>query len=395
MTRVGTLFPSLLLAFGATGQDPEPAPSIATEIATLIERTNALESFRCVWLGHEGRQRLEFTYKAPSAGAVRWVDPEAGTVSKGTELRFDGERIAFRDEQGTWRSCGLPYTPALALLDELFPGTHALGPGIDFCLGGTTDLYCDARFHPQGRDALLAWLVTMQAEVETVVREGDALVWTIGTCELRVGCDSGFPRRITVRAPTRTLTLELAECTTDEDVTLLALPEDVEPASEEDTPRLLLGLWSLPSTVRSEAFERLDTLLGAGLEWDSRTRADWEAFLVALHGAEIEYRLNGWIKDLLGYINDSLRRARATLEQSDTPEVRATLATHFDELEQGLAPGFEQAPAIYLEHLEELEDPRAELLEVEREVVLRLHDERVRQPILAYLAEQRTELLGQ
>lgn len=389
MTRA--LLPCLLLALGTPRQESEqPEQSVAEEIAALIESTNALDSFHCVWLGEEEGQRLELAYEAPEKGRVSFVTPE-----KVQERCFDEERLYFRDEDERWRACELPRSEPRAKLDELFPTGQRLGPGFEFFLGGEVGLACLASFQPGGRDALLAWLGLMEHESAMVVREDDVLVWTIKNCELRIARDSGFPRQITVRAEERSISLTLEQCSLDEEAPV-APPEDAEPAAEDDIERMLLGMWALPSLVRSDAFARVGAQLEAEtLEWNARTRADWHELQVALHGQNIEWALVEWMKELLEYIDEAVLWARATLEESDTPEVRAALATHFDELEQGLAPGFEQAPANYLASLQELEDARDELLEAERETILRLHDEQVTQPILEYLAEEREALLGE
>jgi hypothetical protein len=236
----------------------------------------------------------------------------------------------------------------------------------------------------------------MEGEPEKVAREEDVLVWTIANCELRVARDSGFPRQITVRTPERTVALRLVECTTDEPVADLAPPEDVEPAAEDDFQCMVVQMWGMPSVVRGDAFARVEHLLAFDeRKWDARTRADWDEFLVVLHSQDIQWVLLEWVKELLDYINEALVLVRTALEQSDTPEARAKLAEYLNELEEGLAPGFEEAPANYLASLEQVEDVRDELLEAEREAVLRLHDELVTQPILAYLAEGRQTILGE
>lgn len=385
MSRVLLLLACQWLAFGPHRQEPESkeGPTLAEELAELIERTNALDSFHCVWRGELEGHALELAYEAPHKGRMKTVTPEGVT-----EHCFDEKGLYFRTDEQAWRYCEIPRSEGRETLDELFPIELPLGPGFELRFDSMPS------FHAGGREALLWWLRWMKRECASVSREGDELVLTWDFGEVRVARDSGFPRQFTLQVEEEPITFEMVQCSLDEEV-LTTLPEDFEPSTRDDMERAMIEMQFYPSFVRSEAFERVGARLAAKtLEWNGRTRADWDEFLVVQHDPEIQTAHLEWFKELLEYIKDSIARARATLEQSDTPEVRAALASYFDELEQELERGFEQASEVYLAGLSELEYARPELLEAERETILRLHDELISQPILEFLGEARETLLG-
>lgn len=376
---------SLLLILEGPAQEPEPAPepTLAEELSALIERTNELETFHAVWRGPTEEYSLEMAYAAPDEGCLKLVRPGGFE-----EQCFDASGLYFRTAEQSWLHCELPYSEARERLDELFPTHLPLGPGFEF-------QFSSVHFRADGRAVLFWWLGWLKDECESVERQGDVLVATWDAGEAHVARDSGLPRRLTLPVEGEAITFELVQHSFDEKV-VVTLPEDHEPAPFEDDHRAVIEVQYLDPVVRTAGFERVGALLASRkLTWDSSARSDWETCLVAIHNQQIQWMQLGWMKDLLAYVNEHLARVRATLERSDTPEVRAALAEYLDELERVMMPAFEEAPTAYLSEMFELTDPPEELLEAERDVVARLHDELITQPVLQYLREGREEILGQ
>lgn len=116
-----------------------------------------------------------------------------------------------------------------------------------------------------------------------------------------------------------------------------------------------------------------------------------------LHHARIEQRWKEWGGQLRESVDERVNWARLELAQDDSAERRPPFKEYFAASEAQLENGFASALEMYLGELHEPDGdgPLDGVLEAEREVVGRLHEELVSAPLLAYLREQVEALIGE
>jgi len=377
----------------------EVEPSIAEEVAALIEKTSALHAFHLV-LANSDEATLELAYREPWDARLTLK-----SSLRSDDICLDERRYHRTEPEGdSWRYFDLPHTSFREALDQLFPLGKRLGGGGVFELHGELHdedgFGCDISFDLSGRDSPFGWFARMQEDLAHVTRDGNELLWTDGALELHLSRATGLPQEIVVAQEGLELDLRLQTCRTDEEAAdldeLLAAPEEGE---LDELFTEYLALMSGPQALRQDGFERVEAQLRAGKRaWDTDTRDDWDSFLTVLHGAAIEQRWHEWTEQLRADIDEGAEWAHQELEKQDTSERRARLAKFRDGLEQVLDDGFDSARETYLSELLELSsepaEQREELLDLERQVIERMHEERIADPVRAYLTKQFDAALG-
>lgn len=383
----------------------EPEPSVAEELEALIAKTNALTSFHLVFQGSyedgDGGAAsedalMELVYREPWSARLTMHSPEGDA-----DLLVEKSRMYFSSSgengDGGWRVMELPSSPVREALDELFPRAYALGPGPVFTMRGGKGFDLSISFSLSGRTAVFSWLVSMKHDLEHVRREGEELVWSPGTPELRLSRNTGFPTAISASKEGKKFEFRLRDSTTDTNVDELLRPPE-QATADEDGVAALASLNSV-GALREQGFERLTQALDAGERaWDAGTRADWVSFLGVLHTQALLERNASWLEGLRESIDETAAWARATLEQEDTAERRAAIQEFLEDYERKLDEGFAKSLELDFTALPEMRSkrllPRQELFDVEREVIERLHGELVSAPIHAYFDEQLEAVLG-
>jgi hypothetical protein len=383
----------------------EPEPSVAEELEALIAKTNALTSFHLVFQGCDNGDGgaasedalMEFVYREPWSARCTMHSPEGGVdvLVEKSRMYFSSSGEGYGD--GDWRVTDQPSSPVREALDELFPRAYALGPGPVFTIRGGKGFDLSISFSLSGRTAVFSWLVSMKHDLEHVRREGEELAWSAGALELRLSRDTGFPTAISASKEGKKFEFRLRDSTTDTNVDELLRPPE-QATTDEDGVAAFASLNSA-GALREAGFERLTQALDAGKRaWDAGTRADWGSFLGVLHTQALLDRNASWLEDLRESIDETAAWARATLEQGDTAERRATIQEFLEDYERKLDKGFAKSLELDFTALPEMRSkmlmPRQELFDVEREVIERLHGELVSAPIHAYFDEQLEAVLG-
>ena len=168
--RALLLLVSLTLLRAPLLQEPATTTTVADEIAALIEKTNALESFHAIYdmtRSEEkgGAMTLEFAYRAPDLGVARVHGSEMDV-----EVWMLGTDFYVRQGE-TWKRTSLEPPPFIALLDESFPSReHALGPGVTLMFrvwrdaSNSGSLQITFADFGAGRTSVLGWLSFMKAK---------------------------------------------------------------------------------------------------------------------------------------------------------------------------------------------------------------------------------------
>jgi hypothetical protein len=377
---------------------PRQESSIAVEIGALIEKTNALEGFRAVYrLESEGEEdeecELELVYAAPDGASVN----VRGIPGKAMTVCILGSRYYMQVDEGQpWQTFEMEDIRAVGLLEEAFPAEDALDPGVSWSMDLRTKFSISVQLWHYGRPSVLAWLERMRKDDENVVVDGEHLVWKGASFRCAVSRESGFPEQVSVDSDGERKVATLS---------LLQLEGDVDPPlrppdgahSAVDDPDLgrkfeaaALGL------LREGAFRRAQRGLESGtLVWSARTRALWEEFLEALHRDMIDLRWRDWIASLDEKTDELVAKLQERLNEQETPERRAQIDEFVSKSEASLSELLDGAAGKYVEGLPPFgSEPREELIEVERAVIERLHEELVSKPVLAYFREQVEEVLG-
>jgi hypothetical protein len=363
------------------------------ELATLIETTNQLETFHLVYevtTGGEEPTILEFIYSAPDRMRMRW------SGEGNPDFWVEGMQFFLSAGDGDhsgWNRLPFPEPPStMALLDDLFPPSGALGQGayidMGFAYNSETDK-TDFRFSiacDTARTTLLGWLREARSSPRELSIDEQEIVCTGERHSFSVSRWNGILERVSiVSAAGESLEWRLKECflnqTLDED--LLRLPDEAR--SAEINPDLAPSFdhLSRPEHVRELALSRVEHLLSEGRRtWDEGARDDWREVMEALHREWIPTRVASWGEELRQWIDevDRIREQRA--QHSD----RAELAEWVAERREGLEEKVRNASKIYRDRLPAVDSedrtPRPELLDAESEVFEELWDELVVQPLL-------------
>lgn len=379
-------------------------PTIEQELAALIEKTNALETFHVVYDMEStakeespGHVSLEIVYVAPAIGHLLASGPGADQDM----WLVDGNLYGKLD--GAWRRAEVADAPeAFRRLDELFPSDkYALDPGLMLLLqlqrhGDRFDLGLSLASSLCKRRALLGWLQGMQRDLSSVVAEDEVLVWTPEAGRVLVSRSTGFIEAIDVTTPKGDLHLRLQSLTTEQlDESLLILPAEAKQADVD--PRLTAQVASLrsPEVMRRTAFQRVQQLLDDGLvQWDERSRSDWQSLLEAIHGEALPQRYEKWLGEIRAWIEKGAESMRAQLDADDSPETRARVREQMESARATMVSKLDTTESKCLESLSpEGGEWHEGLLEIEIEVVRKAYDEVIRQPMFTFFDEQITTLL--
>lgn len=389
--------------------------SVEDELAALIEKTNALESFHLVYdmgnAGEEGpaKATFEFVYRAPDLARMR------ATSDKGEmDMWINEDQMTWRtdiEEQGdgAWHRASFPDPlPASLVLDELFPGDESpLGPGVFLRMTIRDDPDTGkAAFHVsfgqarQGRTFVLGWLDNLRRRSDELSTEGQSFVLAGEHFRFRVSRSNGMLEQVEADSDEGPVEFKLRECHLDEPLEeqLIELPEEAKAAAlDPEMTRGFEGLFG-PGSLRHEAFLRVEGQLDTDKRpWNELTRNDWRTFLDALHRGMITKQQSDWIEQLREYVDKKAEWVRSQRAENDSPERLAELETEVAKDRAKLEENFESAQSKYVDDLPAVEskrnEPRQELFDIEGQVIADLWDELLREPILASYDEKLAEAL--
>jgi len=392
----------LLLATASPGSGIRD--DVEDQLDVLIEKTNALDSFRARFamvLREEDEEPMEqvvdLAYQAPDQGYL-------GTSGNGMVFRMwqTGPRVTLHrptlPAEQQWATAELPERTAASLLyEELFPSeVKELDPGPRFVVrpkqdpDGQDSISVSVSFSLGRRSHVLDWLAWMKSESIDVSIEGDQLVLDQEGLRLALSRTTGFPESIEMKSEMGRVSLILEELELDQDVDeWVELPEEATTAKEdEDLARSLRDLES-PWRLRYKFLDVEQRLERGDLEWDEGTRDRWAQFLTVLHRDLILESLGTWKEQNESWIDSIALYVRTILEDElgDREVLGEEVAESRRELEQVL----DQTLDSYLGRLPELGSegvvPRPELFETEEEVIGQVFDEVLRKPLLLSFEE--------
>lgn len=354
--------------------------SIEEELEALVEKVNAHDSFRLLYRGSgetEGDTHevtLEIVYLAPDRARVRLEAAENSSV----HLVLDRD-IFVRADGAEWRRARIPSCAALSRFEELLPTEGAIAPGVVFHFRGGAEFRLSVGRSELGRRCFLGPFSAMIEHAEDVSAEEQLLVWRNGTLTLAVSRVTGMLQSIEVTDGESRMHVELEEVELDRDVTEeLELPPEARECGVDAELQSTFDEQQASRNVRGAAFQRLSHQIRRGaLELDARTRADLVEFLELLHTEGIDGQWGEWRTQLQGYVDEFMTWAREVRS-------REIVEPHASERREKLEAGFQEALDFYEGALAELEDfdLSDEVLDLELEVVRRLHDKLVSGPIL-------------
>ncbi len=414
---------ALLLVQEGMREDPRDAHAAEDPRAVLealIERTNALGSFRATYKIEEpGREEATvlFLYSAPHRLRMDKSGPGAGEQMR--MVAVDG-RLCTVGSTATeeliyaladMRPLDPSELPAFRVLDRLFPEIHGhhLGPGpaVEFSwkLSSETnkvDLTLSLAWSVHPRHVLLGWLSTLKGQPELLELEDELLMQSHERHRASVSRSSGFLEALDLVAAdgaVMTLRLERLEIDPEFDPSLFEIPDRPEGARDQSAQlEQVLSRMLHPSHVRRYCFLRMDRQLADGSrEWNERTREDCQAVLQAVHEAPLleqagHYRgeMKKHLDRLCTWIAND--RARQVPPEQMREKVREQRLKVEEQLEAIRAQWQSQ---LALSPLELARSERAwDLRELEQRVVAELLEEKIRRPILDDFDERTEESLG-
>lgn len=393
---------TVAVALCALPQDEAEPLSLEQELAHLIEKTNALESFHLIYdVDHErdGKSEamaLEVIYRAPDLGRIRWSMPE-GDVDMwvvGNHMYY------FTDDR--WQCGVLPDPPAAhELLDQLFPrDAQVLEPGVSFAMTVIKDPDPDKHqfqmsFNgaPCCRPFVVSWLANMQRHLPDILLEDSTFIWSTDGCRFFVSRETGLMERIEGGTEGEVkLSLRLRESIIDEplDPDLVTVPDEAKDKAIDPEMTRPLEQSLLPS-FRHGGFSRVDAQLDSEKRaWNDATRSDWRSFLDALHREWIDKQFARWLEGVSHDIDKRANWVRTQLSEDDSDARRAELEEQMDLHRAGLDGRLGELLTQFLEFLTSTapEVDRQELFDIELEVIDELWDELVVEPTLAAFDER-------
>ncbi len=396
MIKLACLLVAALCAFPQGEEEPS---SIEEELAQLIEKTNALETFHVVYSmenttsGESVPVFAEFVYRAPDLGRMRSFTPD-GML----DIWILGNRTYGRFPGSTdWGMAEFPTPlPAHDLLDKVFPNEESgLEPGValDLILAVDPDTnmagfnwrfgreFCDRC----GRRYVLGWLVHMKQRAEEMTDEGAHIVWSEDRYKCFVSKETGFPESIEIVGKTGDLgTLRLQECHLNEplDPSLVALPAGAHEAAVNEDLSRNLAQGVDPQRARQGGFARVRRqLYSEKRSWDESTRDDWRAFLDMLHRGVLDQLVPKQIQEYQTRSDQYAEWARSQLSNDDSGGSRAELEEKVDGYYAQIEENLDSMETQYVEYLGAIEPVDVtvkQLLEVEIEVLGELFEEILR-----------------
>ena len=398
---LGALVPALAVIASAVA--PAPEDTVEAVLADLIEETNALESFHVLYaFGSSGEApakegTMELIYEAPDLGRYRIVIDDVSI-----DLWVVGDESYTQGPDGDWQRGRFPeLSEAQAFLYESFPrAAETLEPGLLFSLAiqdkpdaDETEFNIAISRTASSRRAQLGWLSWMKHRAEEVELEKDYLLVSGESFEMRVSREHGFPSLIALNGKDGPMEVRLLEIHLDEDLdpALTGVPAPARAAEIDAGIGDALGAMRSPARQRHEGFTRVHHLLAEGeLSWDDDVHERWSSYVRELHYSVIEERSRARIEQTGAKFDQFAAQVRQHWERGESPERRAELEAKIAEVRAGWMHSASGVPLEYLDRLPplEIEDgPPAELLEVEAEVVKHLHEQLLREPLLARFDE--------
>jgi hypothetical protein len=368
----------------------EDEPSFEEELAALIERTNALASFRLVYDvestsdGETKEGTIELLYRAPDFFRAQ-VSGFCGDM----DFWLSGDEIHVYTLERGWMTGRFQEPAVCALLDQRFPPADGavlrdITVFMDLRLaeGPTPELDVRGGRTLGERTYLLAWLGALRGKRD-VAREEGFFVWGNEDLRRRISRRTGLVEELAYESAgtRRQVRLRSAELDVELPPQLLEPPRAAR--DEPEDPEFSRQLQMPTATVRERAFKRADQWLtrtrGA---FDESARADWRAVLEALHRPALEAmhaRMDADMGAMFAKAAEHLREERA---RDPSAERLATLTEELGKSRAGGEAGLAKALKKQLESLD-LPVSRVALLEVEQELFPALWDELVAAPILA------------
>jgi hypothetical protein len=388
---------------GSLEPQGEAEPTIEQELAALIEKTNALESFHVVYSmestveGAPSGMSMEVDYEAPARGRLL-VSTDDGEQ----DMWIDGDRM-YMCTAGVWRKAELPTFRTCRVLDELFPrASDTLAPGVMLDLrlerkGDGIAFQIDLATALVDRSVVLGWLGKMRRDRSNVTVEGETLVWSGEGTRVTISRSSGFIEGIDVSTPRGESQVRSRSLRIDEALgQSVSVPREArEVDTDAEFTRQLQA--RLLEDLRNAAFGRICARIDRGdSEWAGRTVVDWRSLLEVLHQERMDHRYAQWLEGVREGVRqraESLREARGNDRSADALErLRRSAAEARVSLEETL----DREETKYLESLSKgPDDLRQDMLDIEEAVVRERYDEVVRQPILTLYDEETKAALGE
>lgn len=412
MTRLGCI---LAAALWVTPQQEPEEPSVEQELAALIEKTNALETFHLIYdMENSGvewpsKATFEFVYRAPALARLHITSAEGEF-----DCWIDQEQVFMRSDvgepgDGEWHRATFPEPPAASFqLDELFPRHGSpLGPGAGLQMtvvenpeSGKLRFDFSVGRQSYGRTVVLGWLEILQQESAELMIEEESLVLEGDHYRLRVSRSTGVFEHFEGTTDAGTVKFRLRECLLDEplDADLVELPSEARTSKLDPEMTRHFAYFFGPERLRLSAFLRVEGQLESNKRpWNELTRNDWRTFLDELHLDMIVTRYSKWIEELQEHVDQLVEWVRARRAENDSPETRAELERKMAESRAKLEEGFESSQNKYVESLPAIEsertEPRQELFDIEAEVIAELWAELLCEPVLSAYDEKLAEAL--
>jgi hypothetical protein len=419
---------SILAAFvlcAAPVQEAGAEPTAASVLDELIARTNALKSFLARYhlkKGEEVDVRFELAWLAPDR--MRLV------IEQGAEGELQlartwilGSRLAVRSSRGDGEVFGElefahPPEPAAGILSALQSAFQraptGLGPGPQAVLAWGIDTESDKAefdlrlvYQSEDRRALLGWLDAARRSDDALTLDEQHVVTrdALGRTEARISRTTGFVdhlRLVGTDGTTAELQIESLELDPELEASLFEVPAPAEDAQDMFPDPVKAAFGGL-SGLRRLAYAWADDALASGRRtWDETAQKDWRAAIELLQVASLE-RVHADMHKTVSERSDLLAKAlREALGKAapDDAGIRAELREKVAPQRESLVTALDGELARYLEVLAKpvLREPgsahMADLGQIEREIVQRLFDGHVRQPLLGLYDSRIRDVLG-
>src|SRR5688572_5574327 len=281
---------AVLVAAALVAPQEDEEQSVQEEIAALIEKTNALETFHLIY-DLKGKDEdgpidgtMELVYRAPDLGRLRFSGSH-GDIDNW----IVGEHVYFQQD-GDWKSALAEPAHVKRVLFDLFPGAaKPLEAGVAVSLSlrlddsGKGDFSLVFGKHSNGRSCLLGWLQNLQ-RLDGVLAEDSSLRWERDGILYLVSRATGLLEEAALTSEKGSCSLRLRESHLDveQDSELTTLPAAALSAPED--PELTRSFASNASSLRRDAFLQVAYVLDLGSRtWGEPARNDWREVMDALH----------------------------------------------------------------------------------------------------------------
>jgi hypothetical protein len=417
----------LALALGvAPVQDAAPEVTAGAVLDELIARTNALKSFRASYhfkKGDEVDVRFELAYQAPDRMRLE-IQQGADESLQVARTWVIGSRLIVRSSRaGGGEVFGEldfehPPEPAAGILKALESAFQrepkGLGPGPQAVLAWGVDSGSDKAefdlrlvYQSEDRRALLSWLDSARRSQDELALDGDCVVRrdAKGRTEARIARTSGFVERLHLLGSDGTeANLELlgVELDPELEAELFAVPAPADGATDMFPDPIKAAFGGLPG-IRRIAYAWADDALKSGRRaWDEALQRDWREVMQLLQDASLD-RVHEGMQKTVAERSDALAAALRDALGKAAPgdaKVLADLRDQAARQRETLSGAIDQELTRYQEVLAKpvLREPGSQhlpdLLAVEREIVARDFEAKVRKPLLELLDARVRAALG-